>query len=366
MIDYTELQELVRSVGFPRVSLYMPTHRTGREIRQDPTRFKNLVRGMESELAAQGLRQDQIASLLGGAEDKFREDLDFWNDQDNGLAVFIEPGRTRMFHLPRAFDEETHVGPRYHVKPLIPLLMRDARFYVLAASQDHVALFVANRYGMREIRDERIPASATPVVNKAAVPAIEQSETADDRPEQTIVDLPVRVANGVDDVLSSQQAPLVLAADDKLLGQLRQHIKYPGLVEEGIRAHPRSLDLAALHEKAYELARERLDRGRLDAIDRVRARLGDPNDGRASDRLEDIVPAAVFARVDTLILSPGESALGRFDPDSMTVVREPGEGEGRIMDLVDFAVAETLANGGAVYTVPAGAEAPRLAALFRF
>jgi protein required for attachment to host cells len=371
MIDHAELRDLVRSVGFPRVSIYMPSHRTGREIRQDITRLKNHVREVERGLGAQGLRQDQIASLLGDVQEKL-EDIEFWNHQDNGLAVFVEPGRTRYLHLPCALDDESHVDIRYHVKPLIPLLMRDARFYVLAADHNQVTLYTANRYGMREIRDERIPESARPLVdvNRRAAPTVgalgATDENAPELQQVEIVDFAAHVANGVDGVLSGQQAPLVLAADDKLLGHLRQHLKYPQLVEEGIREHPRSLGPEALHEKAYQLVRGTLDQDRLEAIERFHARRGDPNDGRASDRLEDIVPAAVFGRVDTLILAPGESALGRFDADGMTVRRESEPGQGEVMDLVDFAVAETLANGGAVYTLPAGTEEPRLAALFRF
>ncbi|HDI61237.1 MAG TPA: hypothetical protein ENF48_12955, partial [Desulfobacteraceae bacterium] len=38
------------------VSIYMPTHRAGRQAEQDPIRFKNLLREVENRFLAQGLR----------------------------------------------------------------------------------------------------------------------------------------------------------------------------------------------------------------------------------------------------------------------------------------------------------------------
>ena len=377
MIEFADVQDLIRSVGFPRVSLYMPTHRTGTGVRQDPIRFKNQLREVARGLEEQGLRSDQIDSLVDDLRTRI-DDEDFWQRQDLGLAAFLEPGRTRVLHLPREFNEETHVGLRYHVKPLLPLLMRDGLFYVLSMRHDEVKLYAATRYGMREIEDERIPPSSAPVVdlNRRAARTLD-SDAKGDVPEAPVaadekdrllqqremVDFTTRVGVGVSDVLSGQHAPLVVAADDKLLGQVRQHLKYPYLIEDAIRTHPAALGPQGLHEKAYELVRDMLDEGRRSAIERVEARLNDPDDQRASNRVEDIVPAAAFSRVDTLVVAPDETVLGRFDADAMSVTL--GESEDAV-DLVDYAVAETLAHGGAVYTLPAGAEAPRVAALFRY
>jgi hypothetical protein len=46
------------------VSLFMPTHRAGREMEQDPIRFKNLRREAEESLTAKGLRSSEVQELL--------------------------------------------------------------------------------------------------------------------------------------------------------------------------------------------------------------------------------------------------------------------------------------------------------------
>jgi len=52
MIDRDYIVDLLSAEpGTPRVSLFMPTHRSGPETRQDPICFKNLLGEAESELA---------------------------------------------------------------------------------------------------------------------------------------------------------------------------------------------------------------------------------------------------------------------------------------------------------------------------
>ncbi|MDY0222574.1 MAG: hypothetical protein RBR67_15690 [Desulfobacterium sp.] len=42
------------------ISLFMPTHRAGRETEQNPIRFKNLLREVEERLSAKGLRTTEV------------------------------------------------------------------------------------------------------------------------------------------------------------------------------------------------------------------------------------------------------------------------------------------------------------------
>ena len=49
-LNHDEFKKLIDFDGGPAVSIYMPTHRTGPETRQDPIRFKNLLNGAEAQL----------------------------------------------------------------------------------------------------------------------------------------------------------------------------------------------------------------------------------------------------------------------------------------------------------------------------
>ena len=52
MFSRSHLDELVAMDARPAVSLYLPTHVAGREIRQDPIRLKNLLSSAAERLAA--------------------------------------------------------------------------------------------------------------------------------------------------------------------------------------------------------------------------------------------------------------------------------------------------------------------------
>ncbi len=53
------------------VSLYMPTHRTWEDTRQDPIRFKNLLRLAEERLIENGMRSVDVRTQLQPAQQLF-------------------------------------------------------------------------------------------------------------------------------------------------------------------------------------------------------------------------------------------------------------------------------------------------------
>jgi hypothetical protein len=86
-----------------------------------------------------------------------------------------------------------------------------------------------------------------------------------------------------------------------------------------------------------------------DAEERIRARLGtaEPN---VAIRLEEIVSAARFGRVDALLIASDEELWGRFDESSNTVTAH-GRPEIDDEDLLNFAALWTLSNGGRVHAL---------------
>ncbi|MBN1137486.1 MAG: hypothetical protein JXM73_12935, partial [Anaerolineae bacterium] len=128
-----DLQELIEKRDGWRVSIFVPTHRTGRETRQARIRLKNLLAQAEERLAAAGLRAPEIKAQLEPASRLVQDSL-FWQRQSDGLAIFLAAETARHYRLPLDFEELVVVADRFYVKPLLPLLSGDGRFYVLALS----------------------------------------------------------------------------------------------------------------------------------------------------------------------------------------------------------------------------------------
>ena len=80
------LAELLAFDEQPSLSLYMPTHRTFPERSQDPIRYKNLVRDLQTQLEQQ--HPDLDGAPLLQSFHALVDDQDFWNANRDGIAVF--------------------------------------------------------------------------------------------------------------------------------------------------------------------------------------------------------------------------------------------------------------------------------------
>lgn len=382
MIDRDEIRAIAEDAGFPRISLYLPTHKTGPELRQDPIRLKNLLRQAARTLEERGMGQREVDDLLAEANAHTGgEGGPFWQHQDHGLAVFIAPGQTRFIHAPFSFAEQVHVGRRFIVKPLLPMLMRDGDFYVLAVSQDDATLHRGSRYGLEPVQDARLETTAAEFLGRTEIPndlgfhgkrgtgssqVHSLGESPQDETQEQVRRYATAVANAVDEIVAAAPAPLVIAADDRMLGMLRGSLRGKTVVEDGIREHPAALGVDGLHERAYELVRDVLDADRQAALERFAARTGDGGAGVAT-RVEDIAPAAFSGRVEALVVAADAGMEGIFSEAESRAFAARDAGENTI-DLIDFAVFHTLAHGGAVYARPVdrAEDFPPCAAIFRY
>src|SRR5919108_4880738 len=103
ILNPADLKSLIAQQGKWCVSLYMPTHRVGREQQQDPIRLKNLLAEAETKLLANGLRRPDVQKLMRPAEELLWN-RDFWRHQGDGLAIFLTNDFYKVFWLPVEFE----------------------------------------------------------------------------------------------------------------------------------------------------------------------------------------------------------------------------------------------------------------------
>jgi Bacterial archaeo-eukaryotic release factor family 6 len=136
----------------------MPTHPAGPEVRQDPIRFKNLVKEAETRLIDAGLEEKDAIALLEKSHEL--DTQEFWEHKgEQGLAIFISENIFRYYPLPIDFQELVVVTDRFHIKPLLPILNGNGCFYILALSQQDVRFFEGTRYSVNEVEVENLPKS---------------------------------------------------------------------------------------------------------------------------------------------------------------------------------------------------------------
>ena len=132
------------------MSIFIPTYKTGTEIRQNPARLKNLLVKAEEQLVGVLPRAVEARRFLSPIEQLLSDGL-IWQHPSDGLAIFLSQDMFRYYLLPLNFEESVVVSDRFHIKPLLPLFSSDGRFYVLALSQNEVKLLRCTHYGAKEV-----------------------------------------------------------------------------------------------------------------------------------------------------------------------------------------------------------------------
>lgn len=359
------VHELIEHRDGPCVSVFLPTHRTSPESAQDPIRLRNLLDEAEERLVAGGLRSTEAKEVLEPGR-KLLEFGEFWSYQSDGLAVFLAPGWSQFFRLPLEFPELVVVADRFHIKPLLPLLLGGGRFYVLALSQNEVRLLEGSRQSVEEVELEDVPRNLREALKYddlekeqqfrvagrggRGAPAVFHGHGIGGEVDKVLLERYLRqVDEGLWEVLREERAPLVLASVGYERAMFRKVTRYPYVLEEGIEGNPEKLRAQELHERAWAIVEPVFTGAREEAAERYREAAGS---GEAvASNVEEVVRAALEGRVETLFVLLEQQRWGMVDPQTLEVVvhadRRPGD-----EDLLDRAAVETLLTSGTVFAVP--------------
>jgi release factor family 7 len=376
-----DLKRLMDKYEGPCVSIFMPTHRGRAESQQDQIRFKNLFREAEEGLLQSGLRSPHVNDLLKPAQ-KLLTDASFWQQQIDGLAVFLCQNVFRYFRFPHRFEELVVVADRFHLKPLLPLLSGDERFYILALSQNQVRLLQGTRFSISGIKLEGVPESLADVLKFDGPEKQLQLHTGaagsnvghgaifhghgmgTDDAKDNIMQYFRQIDKGLRQIVKEEQVPLVLAGVEYLFPIYREANTYPHLVHEGVTGNPEGLSAKDLHEHAWSIVEPLFQKAERGAVEKYKRFAGT---AKTSSDVRKIVPASYHGRVDLLFVAVGVQHWGTFDPVNNMVHLHEEEQIGDA-DLLDFAAIQTFLQQGSVYAVKPDHipdEAP-LAAVFRY
>jgi len=360
-----ELKMLMEDGTGPRVSLYMPTHRSGAGLKENQTRLKNLIKQAEDGLSEQGV--DNPEELTDRAK-ALIEDSTFWEGRSDGLAVFLSRETFEYYRLPQSFDELAVVTGRFHIKPLVKFLSDSGQYFILCLSQSEIKLYQAGRFSMREMDLGDVPVSLDEALQYDETEAQLQFHSGTsatgasggrrramfhgqgvgtEETKDQIRRFFLQVARGLNKILPNQHSPLVLAGQDQLCAIYREVNSYPRLMNEWVSGNYKDLSEDELIARAWEVVEPHFASGRKAVAEKFGNLMGT---GLASTDVADIVPAAFQGRVEALFVPVGRQVWGRFHPSSAeTEIHEeqqPGD-----LDLLDFAAGQAMANGAMVFAV---------------
>ncbi|MGF1491204.1 MAG: hypothetical protein ACFBSC_01875 [Microcoleaceae cyanobacterium] len=363
-----QLNPLLTAIG-TCISIYMPTIEAGPETRQNPIRFKNLLNQTQDKLVQQGWKESDIAELLKPVEELDRDD--FWQNQKQGLAIFIAPDLFKFYQLPQQFEEQVVISRCFQIKPLIPLLLSDEQFFLLALSQNQVQFFRGSRYTIEKVELPGSTPSSLAEALKYDDPEEQlQAHTANPNPaagqsmmyhgqgvgttdnKDQIQRFLQKVDTGLSDYLmdgTSPQRPLpiVLAGVEYVLSIYRAVSHNPDLLKSEISGNPENMTVEELHRQAWPIVESHFRRRQEQATTQYRELVG-IEANQASEDFSEIVGAAHNGRIDSLFMVADERKFGQFDPktNEATLSESP---QSQDEDLMNFAAVHTLLNSGMVY-----------------
>lgn len=344
------------------------------------------MREVENRLRASGLRSADVENLLEPV-DALLENEHFWQYAADGLVLFRSANVFRLYQLPIPVKDHVVVSDHFYLKPLLPLLTGNERYYILAFSQNDIRLLEGTHYSVSEVElPEEFPESLAEALKydvtdnlvryhssssgaqvgkggRRAVIFHGQGVGIDDS-KDNLLRYFQEIDRGLRELLRDETAPLVLAGVAYLFPIYREANTYPHLLEEGIAGNPDKLKAETLHERAWAILEPYALQPQHEAAARYKDARGTE---RASSTLREVLPAAFSGRVESLFVALDQEQWGSYDPATNTLSlhteAEPGE-----EDLLNVAALQTLLHGGTVYAVERSAVPGEalVAAVFRY
>jgi hypothetical protein len=366
LLKREELKELIQKNGKTFVTIYMPTHQSGQQTRQDPILLKNLLKKAEEQLKENKIDDTRIEKILEPGYDLLN-DQNFWNKGEQGLAIFLTENYSKILKLPERFSEIVTVNSRFHLKQLLPFFTNDKRFFILTLSENQNRLIECTKYNCKQIEIEGMPNSMAKVLenfnlettgrdipykgngkNKGNTTILSGGKGGSEELDNERVLMYFREINKhLSEYMREDIAPLILATVEEHYSIFNAANTYPHLAQEFIKGNPERTSNDELHEKAQHIVEKIFNKREEDAIEKYLNLYGTKN---TVHNIQDALEKAYEGRIQTLLVAKGKEKWGTFDTMSLAV-EEHDLHQSEDEDLIDLAAFYTMKNEGQVIVI---------------
>jgi hypothetical protein len=350
----------------PCLSLYQPTHRSHPQNKEDPIRFRNLVKELETSLR-QNYPAVEARLLLEPFED-LAHDNEFWNHTLDGLAMLGGTGLFQVFQLQRPVAELAIVADSFHTKPLRRFLQSVDRYQVLGLSLHKIQLFEGNRDAIDEID---LAPGVPRTINQALGDELTEPHSTvrsyggggkgsramhhghGGQKDEMEIDAD-RFFRAVDRAVLEHHSrpsglPLILAALPEHHSLFHRVSHNPFLMAEGLAINPDVLPINELRDRAWQVVQPQYQAQLATLADEF---VVANSKGLGSDDLAQVGQAAAAGRVATLLIEADRQIAGRLNVATGQIeladVSRP-----QVDDLLDDLGESVEKMGGRVMVIPA-------------
>lgn len=354
--------ELFNATEGPFISLYQPTYRHSPENKQDPIRFKNLVKEIEKSLKQKYPKREKqpIIDLFI----KIGNDRDLWMHTSDGLAILYAEGQAIIYYLNRPIKELVVVSDSFYIKPLIRNFQSSDRYHALGLNREGFTLFEGNRYGVDEVDlDDDIPNNIREVLGEdfsstyitgryggSGTQGTYHGHADKSRKVKTDTEKFFRFVDKVvlDNYSNPTGLPLILIALPEHQALFRKITSNPHLLDDGIRSNYDVFTVDKLKDEMWKVMEPVYLNKTKEAINRFN---NSRSQSLASDDIANIARASVSNKVDTVLVEADRVIPGKVNPVTGSIeigdISHPEFG-----DLLNDIVSIVMQNGGNVIVLP--------------
>lgn len=385
LISQQEFEKLSQFTNEVCISIFIPTQRAGHEVLEGKNRInlKSKWNEIKQQLENKGVSAEKIKNI-GKPIEELLQDTDFWRHQSDGLAVFSAEGFFEKYTLPINFEEYHYISKEFYIKPLVPILSEDGRFYILSLQLEDVTLYEATQHSIGVVYvEDLIPSRLEERVgfdykenSLQSRPQQQQQKSkentgyhghsgADNNKKSEIFRYFRAVNEGLDTVLHDDNVPLVVACQDSYFPIYKEANSYQYLYGEEALGNPSYKDMLELHEKALKIIEPYFEKTKREKLKKFE----DLNQtDKTSASVHDIIPAIIQGKVDTLFLENREDIWGVYNENTMAVEIQD-EQTSENTSLMNLAVKSIIEHNGNAFLIEPEAmpeKSSKMNALYRF
>lgn len=361
LITDKQFRALIEVEGPHRVTLYMPTERDG-DGRKARENFEQLLQDAADRLQDRGKSKEEALKFLHRAYELL-DDRGFWTYLSDGLAVYISDEEFEHYILPLDFESFLYVGRHFYLRPILPVLSGEGRFFLLALGHNDINLYEGTHYSLRPVEIENlIPVDFAEAMKTAYAESDVRMYTGEgptakpiqhsrgEKAPKEIRDIRGyfrQIDEGLNIALEGLRAPLILAAPQRLVPVFLDITNYPDTMSFHVEGDPTDFSEEYLHDRAWKQLQEH----HKTVKDNYREQFSDMKEaGKAATEDTKVIDAAYEGKVKVLFTQKSAHVWGAYDTDKKVVKfheRRRPDSE----DLVERAAVKTFEKGGRVYDV---------------
>ncbi|MEX0844492.1 MAG: hypothetical protein WD022_04390 [Balneolaceae bacterium] len=377
VVNRETIEHLINETRETNISIFIPTHKTGEEGKQDSIRLKKVLQKVKKDLLERGWKEPDIESLFKRVQSKTDENQ-FWLHQNKGLALYVNKDYFDYFQIPVSPKEDYYIAENFLITPLLELQNHHSIYHVLVLSQNETKMFKIAPDETTEVPFVSVPTSMKEHLKyhvhersiqqhtgTAGSNAMYHGQGGDRNEDDKELELFLKhIENKVTKYLKKINGPLVLAGTDKLVASYKKANKYFNLLNDYISGNADQKSIHELEDESWNIVKSYFEEEIQSDIERF-------NNLKGSDLisfdLNEIVKGAYYGKVDTLFVPMGFRQFGIFN-ESENRIDKSESMNGEAVDLINFTAISAIKTGSTLYglkpeEVPGNAG---LAAIYRY